>query len=327
MFNTKRINKYDNLKGIGILLIVLGHILSVNKSMSVEFVHDFTFIISLPIFFFVAGYFSKIGLDEPKKSFKRLIIPYIIFNIVYKFFCLGLGIKNNNILFIQPSFALWFLSALFIIKMLLPIYDSLKKPILITFIIALLIGFLNFNDYFGLNRCIAFTPVFLIGFYYNDLKTKLREKHKAILNILNNKRVMILIACLVVILCSIIALKIPFNIILLKTAYTGKFDIIKRIIVLLAGILSILILNYFTTNRYTVITKIGRNSLAVYILHVYFIKIIQLYYFKTHFITNGTLYLIFAFISTFIISFILSRDIITTYLNKMIDFVYNIFLT
>lgn len=44
MIKNQRINKYDNLKGIGIFLIVLGHMLFLTGHRSVEFLHDFIYI-------------------------------------------------------------------------------------------------------------------------------------------------------------------------------------------------------------------------------------------------------------------------------------------
>ena len=80
MESVGRINKYDNLKGLAIIFIVLGHMCFFPVLKNV------IYIVHLPIFFFVAGYFSKIGPDEPVKAFKRLMVPFIIFCIIYELF-------------------------------------------------------------------------------------------------------------------------------------------------------------------------------------------------------------------------------------------------
>ena len=117
-----RINKYDNLKGLAIFLIVLGHLTFLTKFTIIKVIHNFLCIIHLPIFFFVAGYFSKIGPDEPIKAFKRLFIPFIIFCILWDlFYSVVLGNNHTAALLINPGFALWFLIALFMMKLLLPI--------------------------------------------------------------------------------------------------------------------------------------------------------------------------------------------------------------
>ena len=64
-----RINRFDNLKGLAIFLIVLGHLSFITELDSINLIHNYIYLIHLPIFFFVAGYFSKIGPDETKKSY------------------------------------------------------------------------------------------------------------------------------------------------------------------------------------------------------------------------------------------------------------------
>ncbi len=320
---TVRIHKYDNMKGIAIFLIVLGHMLFVTKYTSVKWLHDIIYIIHLPIFFFVAGYFSKIGPDEPIKAFKRLIIPFIIFNIIYHVFCIVAGIPDKGILFFDTAFALWFLSALFMMKIALPIYDKLKYPIIIAFLIALLIGFLDFRSYFGFSRFIVFTPAFLIGFYYKDIKANIQKNYQQISNILNNKIVQIIIALVVVMACAFSALYMPFKVISLTSAYRDNFDMILRAIVLILGIAFTLVLTSFVSNNESFITKIGRNSMAVYVLHVYFIKLIQQNYDLLG-ISTGLAHLIFAFAVSAAIVLLLSRDIFTVCINKMCDILFNL---
>lgn len=65
--NSIRINKFDNLKGFAIFLIVLGHVAYSMNISSLNYFNRFIFIFHLPIFFFVAGYFSKITLDQQVK--------------------------------------------------------------------------------------------------------------------------------------------------------------------------------------------------------------------------------------------------------------------
>ena len=78
-----RINRFDNLKGFAILLIVFGHLCFIyDKNNLVYLLRNFVYLVHLPIFFFVSGYFSKIGPNEPIKAFKRLLVPYILFTII-----------------------------------------------------------------------------------------------------------------------------------------------------------------------------------------------------------------------------------------------------
>ena len=158
-----RINKYDNLRGLAIFLVVFAH-LDVLRAMGPAN-GNLIFLIHLPVLFFVAGYFSKIGPDEPLKSFKRLFLPYIIFCTITKLFnFVVFGKFNLGLIFFESEFALWFLIALFFMKMALPIVDKFRYPIITALICALLVGFVDISpNYLGLTRGFSYFPIFLVG--------------------------------------------------------------------------------------------------------------------------------------------------------------------
>lgn len=318
-----RINKYDNLKGIAIFLVVLCHFNflgllggSINK---------FIFMIHLPLLFFVAGYFSKIGPDEPIKSFKRLLIPYIIFCAITRLFnWLVLGHFNFDMIFIKPSFALWFLIALFLMKMALPIVNKFKYPILISIICALFIGLINIeSNILGLTRAFGYFPIFLVGFYFKQTKNGLSTQYEKIVNLFNKHYK--LIGLLIIILIIIVCIRFDNRVILFKKAYVGNpiKEVIKRLIVILLQIGAVLIFDKLMTNRNCLLTKFGINSMAVYILHCY----VRLYLDATlpkSFISNPILGLVFTFGLAFIVTYVFSRDAVSKYLNKFTDGIYDL---
>lgn len=125
---------FDELKGIGILLVILGHCLPWNSPFRV-FIYSF----HMPLFFIVAGYFLKPSPPMAlfKKDFRRLVVPYIAISIVIlvsntlkwyikKDFSLidstiipllwGAGGGHTLVMVfddVQPITQLWFLLALF----------------------------------------------------------------------------------------------------------------------------------------------------------------------------------------------------------------------
>ena len=70
--NVERDETFDVLKGIAIILVIVGH-------SEIGPLNPFISSFHMPLFFFVAGYFLKIRLisKEIQLSFSRLIIPYI----------------------------------------------------------------------------------------------------------------------------------------------------------------------------------------------------------------------------------------------------------
>lgn len=322
MNKTVRINKYDNLKGLAIFLIVLGHMTFLTQFESIRIIHAYIYIIHLPIFFFVSGYFSKIGPNEPIKAFKRLFIPYIIFCIIWDLFNMFvLGKPHNNLLFINPGYALWFLISLFFMKLLLPIIDKFRYPVLIALIFAVLGGFLNM-DILGISRTLAFLPIFLIGFYYNDYKNLLNDN---ISSWLEKKYVIYLLFIFTTLSCILAAIFIPATILILKNQFVvyNLTNVIYRFIIIILGIANTLLLNRLMTNRNNFLTKIGKNSMGVYVLHVYFIAILKITM-RPYFSHHEKLFLITAILISMILTFVLSRDFITKGINKLTDTVFNL---
>lgn len=95
-------NKIINLRFLAILLVVFGHSIiiydpnwgiykSVNSVPILQFIKELINIIQMPLFIFLSGFLfyysiSKINFDNKKfiiNKIKRIIIPFIIFGILY----------------------------------------------------------------------------------------------------------------------------------------------------------------------------------------------------------------------------------------------------
>lgn len=326
MLKTKeRINKYDNLKGLAIFLIVLCHLPGL---LSPAFDHRVIYIFHLPIFFFVAGYFSKIGPDEPIKAFKRLLIPYLLFSIIWKIYSFVMVGSGGGRLFIEPGVGLWFLISLFTMKMFLPIINRFRYPVLFALIGALLIGVVNIpGNLLGITRTFIYLPVFLIGFYYKDYNIKLTNYNERLVLFFKKRHIQYLILILLLILGIVVAYNVPAKVILLQHPYKGKIleEMFFKFIVISLGILFALTLNNVMTNRKCFLTKLGKNSMAVYILHPYIVKYILKPFILENF-NQGILFSVIVISLTLIITFVLSRDFVSTCLNKLFDAIFKIFV-
>jgi len=199
----ERINWVDNLKAVGILAVILGHIASPFS----------TFIYSwhMPLFFILSGFFVKYEVSTKEfmvKDFKRLMIPYFIFSVIGLFIEIVKRIVLHResldylheiqgifIWMDMPSlintyaFVLWFLPALFFARVILVIIDKLAKNIFMQFLIvsilfsfsflvqlpfgidnslnAILFVFLGsiFFRFYQENKILYLLPVVLVGLY------------------------------------------------------------------------------------------------------------------------------------------------------------------
>lgn len=175
---TDRIVWVDISKGIGILLVVIGHV------QTLPLIHDSIFLFHMPLFFLLSGFFFKIR--EPwrvciQKKVIRLLLPVLFFMAIFiplryitDYFCLGyyppfrismLGISY----FDKP---LWFIFALFdIIVILQTLFSTFSNKKVIYFIVSLssIIGyFLLLHKYelpFHFSRALFLLPFFTIGIW------------------------------------------------------------------------------------------------------------------------------------------------------------------
>ena len=324
--NKVRINRFDNLKGLAIFLIVLGHMSFLTKYESISFIHNFVFIFHLSVFFFVAGYFSKIDENIYIKSINRILMPYILFTIIYWILYLPFG-RPSPMIFIYPSYALWFLLALFFMKIILPIVVRFRYPLLLSLGFALLFGFAYSGDILALSRTFVFFPVFLIGFNFKHYKNILKSKER--LNEIINDKYFIMIISIIVLASSILlAYHLPLSIIMMKEHYASPYllNMIIRLIIILLGIVITLILNRFMTNKECFLTKWGRNSMAIYMFHIFFIVILKKFTLAFFYQQGEIVGLAFTFAVSILIVWALSQDIVSELFNRLLDAFSNLIL-
>lgn len=97
-------------------------------------------------------------------------------------------------------------------------------------------------------------------------------------------------------------------------------------IVLTLSICATLFLTNVFTNKNSILTHIGKNSYPIYILHLYFVTLLNSYLFKQLIPTNEYYFLCFTVITTIILVFILSRDFVVKIFNKVLNIVNKMIL-
>jgi fucose 4-O-acetylase-like acetyltransferase len=84
--NTDRVERMDIARGIGILLVVMGH----NPACASEtLAKPLIFSFHIPLFFFLSGYFHRqrkgIGIDLRQRA-RRLLVPYGLTGLLFVFY-------------------------------------------------------------------------------------------------------------------------------------------------------------------------------------------------------------------------------------------------
>ena len=148
MSDKKRIEYIDVFKGIGILLMVIGHIGYGNIVRTLIYGYH------MPMFFFISGYLydkskSKLKFKEYiLKKVRTLIVPYYTFGLIY-FVINSIIISKvdyaglTHILYINTTgipieSALWFLTAMFWMYLIIYFIEKINKKIIKIFILSII---------------------------------------------------------------------------------------------------------------------------------------------------------------------------------------------
>lgn len=152
----QRNNTIDVMKGIGILLVIIGHCVYFGG-----FIHNWIFSFHMPLFFIISGlFFREASLSVLlQKKIRRLIFPYVIFFVVgllitllipewrnkLSFSGLAIDIYLGNPGIVNVS-SVWFLVCLFfsmlILHMVLLIEKRNKKLSYIILVVVVIFGFI-----------------------------------------------------------------------------------------------------------------------------------------------------------------------------------------
>ncbi len=152
----KRLLWVDYAKGIGIFLVVVGHVLRglINSSIipnspTLEFIDRWIYAFHMPLFFFLSGLFIQRSLSKPFKKFildKLYVIayPYFVWSIFQSTLQLIASNYTNNSLSLtdiwkivyQPQMQFWFLYTLFVIVLLYGVLYKLKVTPTVFFAIS-----------------------------------------------------------------------------------------------------------------------------------------------------------------------------------------------
>lgn len=202
MENKKYYEELIILKGIAIILVVLGHSFSftgfniLDNNILNRYIHDSIYSFHMPLFFMIAGFLTNNYEDNLNKKFyfskiKRLLIPYIFINIVdaipRHLFNSLVNNKSNSIerIIFYSGAATWFVYTLFLLFLIFPIIEKyiIKKDKYYLFGLGLFL--LNIFEIgsnikiFTVDRLVYMSFYFYIGYllknYYEKISGSVKK--------------------------------------------------------------------------------------------------------------------------------------------------------
>lgn len=268
----RRLDYIDVAKGIGILLMILGHV-GFYGSFD-RFIHAF----HMPLFFFISGYLYKIRgiswVDYIKKKAKTMLLPYVIIGLFHYIVWLLIHARSSgnklepliNLLWINTNDqmpiagALWFLTCLFIIEVLFFAIKKIIKNEIVLAVICLFVGIIGM-----LFPCVISTRLpwaadsALVGimFYYLGYLIHKQEGRKGIRKIMNFSIGEILILLLLFSLSSLLNADVNMR--------TGDYALVPWTLINAVG-MTVLTINLSKKIRLKTMQKmlcyVGKNSIV-----------------------------------------------------------------
>ncbi|MEE1774245.1 acyltransferase family protein [Streptomyces sp. JV185] len=161
---------FDNVKYLAIVLVAVAHswepVMDGSRTARALYMVAYTF--HMPAFIIVSGYFSR-SFDMSAAKVKRLItgvvVPYVVFETAYSLFKRYADDQADpSISLLDPWYLTWFLIALFIWRITTPLWQSLRHPLPVALVIAVLASFSpTIGDDLDLQRVLQFLPFFVLG--------------------------------------------------------------------------------------------------------------------------------------------------------------------
>ncbi|MCX4867122.1 acyltransferase family protein [Streptomyces sp. NBC_00825] len=161
---------FDNVKYLAIVLVAVAHswepVMDGSRTARALYMVAYTF--HMPAFIIVSGYFSR-SFDMSAAKVKRLVtgvaVPYVVFETAYSLFRgYADDAADRSISLLDPWYLTWFLIALFVWRLTTPIWQTLRHPLPVALVIAVLASLCpTIGDDLDLQRVLQFLPFFVLG--------------------------------------------------------------------------------------------------------------------------------------------------------------------
>ena len=273
---SNRVSYFDNAKFILIFFVVFGHLLYsyIEVDSVVYSFYKIIYTFHMPAFILISGFFAK-GFYRKgyvRELTKKLIVPYIIFQLVYSVFYYFLRKDSFQVDIFDPHWSLWFLLSLFCWNVLLFAFTKMRPlfSILLAFAIGLGVGYIDWiSNYLSLSRTFVFFPLFLLGYYLKKEHFYFITKPKA--------KIVSVFTVLIVTIGVIMFPDINETWFLGSKPYTHFTDetiygFFSRVGVYILNLVMAASFFSFVPKKQQFFTKWGRNTLYVYLLHGFFVQ-------------------------------------------------------
>lgn len=269
----------DNVRAVLIVSVIAGHLANAyhDQAFGIGYLHYFIYLFHMPAFAFASGYVTRSPQHAARTAIRALLPIYLGFSVVHLVVrSVFFGTWEWSI-FVGPGL-LWYLLALLFWRLLLPVFDALRHPVIIALILSLLAGLTERLDTtLTSQRVFVFLPMFLMGHYARNGAIERIRKTPWIVG----PTAIAVIATVAWYAAQTGAMKLallngnkPYP------AIDGPMwaEMTGRVVIVVTTLCAVVAMFRMLPRSKTFYTHLGQYSLGVYVLHMYFIYAFQLNY-------------------------------------------------
>lgn len=276
----------DNCKLLLIVLMVLGHTLEQFRPDSIEIsvLFSFIYVFHMEAFVFFAGYCSKNVEKCRETAVERFLLPYVIFNFLsYLSVALinGTRFSLTGFQLFSPASTMWFLFSLFVWRILLKDLARIRYVLPLSILLSLGAGmFSSIGLHYSFTRIVTFLPFFLAGY---QMQPAMLDRIRRLPRVAGYAALAVTFAACILLFG---VLELPPGMLYLSRNYR-HYDIglsgntalwaamgLRLLFYVLAALM-IAALLILMPRKEGLLTKLGRNTMTVYLLHFFFIRIFK----------------------------------------------------
>ena len=163
-----RDSRLDNAKFILIALVVIGHAIEpVSDYGPASALYYWIYFFHMPAFIMISGYLSR-SFDASSTRVEKLVltvaVPYLIFWTIHQgFYAIERGGLPDSLSILKPTWTLWFLVALFLWRLSVPLWKRLRWPVATAVIISLFAATTDLSSTLSMGRVVSLLPFFVLG--------------------------------------------------------------------------------------------------------------------------------------------------------------------
>ena len=293
-----RDNRIDTLKGLLIILVVLGHVITAldNVNRINHAVMGMIYVFHMPLFILISGYLTKSPEHQTPREMWQGVLKIFITVIVFQLLSAMISSTGSTVAWawansdssspvpentswayyfggrflkamtIFPYGILWYIMSLIYWRVLLYYTPKslLKNPILylgIALVVSLLCGLTHLGKFLTIQRTLNFYVFFLLGYYYSQ-------------GVLNNRwwHANVLHGAVAVVLLPIIFILYPHCGNVLNGADHYELSGLPQKAMILACSIAMSLLVFNLVRDVKCLRPIGKDSLFYYLYHIYLVN-------------------------------------------------------